>query len=313
MTLYESIVLPYRHSLHEKYDRHSFQNEYGAGIDVLDRDWDNLIILDGCRWDVFSQYNEISGKSKQVVSKGSATPEFFRENFSNNQIHDTVLITVNIHATKVLDEGVFHSIETPDIDDKNRVYCYDPETILELSKSVYDKYPNKRLIFHFMQPHSPYLGRRAEELRRDLREEYGFSFFVDFINEGRDLDTVWESMGNLLEAAREGYISRDQLRSVYIENMKLALSKVELLLEYIDGKSVISADHGELLGEQTSLLLHKRYGHGERIYEPGLRIVPWHVAPHNNRREIIAELPTSMEPLDQERVKDTLRTLGYAT
>jgi hypothetical protein len=51
------------------------------GIDIFEEDWDNLIILDACRYDalraVLPEY-DLDGALESRISRGSATPEFLR-------------------------------------------------------------------------------------------------------------------------------------------------------------------------------------------------------------------------------------------
>lgn len=67
----------------------------GTGIDIFERDWDNLIILDACRFDIFARVNEIEGSLEAVRSRGSSTSEFIRENFAGRQFYDTVFVSSN--------------------------------------------------------------------------------------------------------------------------------------------------------------------------------------------------------------------------
>lgn len=301
--------------IHTAYNGWKFGRDHGQGIEVMEKDWDNLIILDSCRWDVFNQYNTIEGESEPVISKASATPEFYESHFKNKQYYDTVLATPVAWAERLL-EDVFYARKTPNDSGlsyiERVVNTTRPEVVLELAKESYDEHSNKRFIFHFWQPHVPYYGSKADQLRNELSQEYGISFYMDDdISTGESSEEAPDIVGNLLNAAMEGYITPDQLRTVYVENLELVIESVKSLLEYIDGKSVITADHGELLGEQTSRTLPKQYGHGIGIYEPGLRTVPWHTVPHNERREIISEDPTASESMDETEIEDTLRTLGY--
>lgn len=56
-------------------------------------DWDNLIILDACRYDTFV---EVYGKNCNYrISRGSSTPEFPQENFAGRNFRDTIYVTCN--------------------------------------------------------------------------------------------------------------------------------------------------------------------------------------------------------------------------
>jgi hypothetical protein len=60
------------------------------GVDIHEQDWDNLLILDACRFDYFDRYNEIDGDLQSRQSRGSTSREFIRGNFSNRRAYDTV-------------------------------------------------------------------------------------------------------------------------------------------------------------------------------------------------------------------------------
>lgn len=61
----------------------------------------------------------------------------------------------------------------------------------------------------------------------------------------------------------------DKLREAYKENLMTALSEVCKLVEKLPGKVILTADHGELLGENSM------YRHPMWSDHPVLRDVPW--------------------------------------
>ena len=74
----------------------------------MDADWDVLLILDACRFDLFSDVIDIPGDLRRVHSLGSSTEEFLRANFANETLHDTVYVTANPQERMHLPENVFH-------------------------------------------------------------------------------------------------------------------------------------------------------------------------------------------------------------
>jgi len=72
-----------------------FDKMSNDGINFMDEDWDNCIIIDACRYDTFKEKNTIPGDLKARRSKGSSTFEVFEKNFQNSTHHDTVYITAN--------------------------------------------------------------------------------------------------------------------------------------------------------------------------------------------------------------------------
>jgi membrane-anchored protein YejM (alkaline phosphatase superfamily) len=80
------------------------------------------------------------------------------------------------------------------------------------------------------------------------------------------------------------------LRKAYRENLRLVLESVAELLENVSGNILITADHGEYLGE------NRRYGHGLVPRHYPIIEVPWLVIEENKpkrekniEREIIKE------------------------
>ena len=52
-----------------------------AEVYIVDESWDNLIILDACRYDIFKELNTIDGELTSRISRGSCTTDFLNENF----------------------------------------------------------------------------------------------------------------------------------------------------------------------------------------------------------------------------------------
>jgi hypothetical protein len=120
-----------------------------------------------------------------------------------------------------------------------------------------------------MQPHGPYFGDTADELRKQLieNENIGFTRLKDTSSD------ISEQYADLMYAARNGgYLTPESVREIYTENLKLVLRYAEKLSEQLEGKTVISADHGERLGNPSTHFTDK-YGHGG--YAPEVRTVPW--------------------------------------
>jgi hypothetical protein len=174
-----------------------------------------------------------------------------------------------------------------------------PEAVVEAALEMNEKYPDKRIISHFMQPHAPYIGSTGEKLYK----RYEFGMFNPNLKDKEEFDIP---DANIPRAVEDGPIQEQELKQAYKENLQIVLENVEELIGELDGKSVITADHGEMLGERV--LGKKRYGHG-RFHTPELRKVPWLIIDSDTRREISAE-----EPVDFNKLEDReshLKALGY--
>lgn len=87
---------------------------------------------------------------------------------------------------------------------------------------------------------------------------------------------------------------------------------MDKLLAELEGKTVVTGDHGELIGEKTIYTPNPtKGGHHREIYVPELRVVPWLVVESDERPEIITEQPVENDTISDEIVNQRLRSLGY--
>jgi hypothetical protein len=91
--------------LYRAYHRRLYTRSRNAdGIDVFEQDWDNLIVLDACRFDVFAAVaDSLPGTLERRTSQAATTPEFVRANFGGRDLHDTVYVTQNTWYLKLRD------------------------------------------------------------------------------------------------------------------------------------------------------------------------------------------------------------------
>ena len=282
----------------------AFELKHGKGIKVTEKNWDNLIIFDACRRDEFKKNNIFEGDMDEIVSRGRNTGEFLKNNFYGEKFHDTVYITANPHI-RGLDTDVFHAI----IDDPIREHFDEhigtvrPKYVTESALDAHLRYPKKRLIVHYMQPHMPPIGD-IEETVSELRD--GFDMTGDSGNTQRFYNMV-----------KKGVISPENARKVYRQNLRIVFDESKKLIEKFDGKSVITADHGELLGESPCPLLGSSWSHElTRAHFPKteeLCIVPWFEVEDESstERETIAEEPIDDDLLSDDEAEKRLKRLGY--
>lgn len=266
---------------------HTRGSEYNTdGVDVFAEDWDTLVILDACRFDEFERLAEFPGTLRSQVSRGATSAEFVRGNFANRQLHDVVYVSANGWFPKLRDDinAEVHEFVLVERDAVEGLTSR-PETVTDRAIEAAEEYPNKRHVVHYMQPHQPYLGPMGEKLT------FG---------------------STLAETVERNDLSRGDVLRAYRENLQLGLDAVERLVDAIDGKTVISADHGEHLGERERPLPVRFYGHMEGLYTNELVDVPWHVLESGQRRRIVAEEPDEdRTSIDIDAVEQNLRNLGY--
>ncbi|QHS16524.1 hypothetical protein GWK26_04805 [haloarchaeon 3A1-DGR] len=293
------------------WDQVRFEATHEDAIDVMGRDWDYLLILDACRYDVFEDVNWIDGELDYAISAGSHSEEFCEVNFEGRTFYDTVYVTANAFGARIGD-GAFHDlVYTGEEIDEDFVGWHsfsermEPETIYEATIAAVERYPNKRAIAHFMQPHTPYFGGKAEEIRNRVADD-------GLVVRSRQPEKVEQYslddenvVVSLKEAAERGYVTHEEIREVYVENLRLVLEHVESLVEELDGKIVITSDHGEYLGENGKL------GHPKYEYSEVVRKVPWLVIDAETRPEITAAESTKQTDVADEDIEEHLKDLGY--
>jgi len=283
--------------IHNAYGAHT-RSKYGEGIDVMTADWDNLILLDACRYDYFEKINHLDGDLRKEISRGKKSWEFIENSFLGRNLHDTVYVTANPFSTDV-PEGTFFHVEHLHADRwDDRIGTVQPQDVIDGALEVHERYPNKRLVVHFMQPHRPHIGPTADRLR-DRVDLQGYGDHDEGIQ-------IWG-------AVKQRDVSIEEVRQAYAESVEIVLQHVATLLEALCGKSVITSDHGEMLGERIYPFTTRVWGHMEGFDTPTLREVPWLVAEGDRRRDVSADDPIgSQTDLGDTDISERLAALGYA-
>ncbi|ELZ23103.1 hypothetical protein C475_15679, partial [Halosimplex carlsbadense 2-9-1] len=92
--------------------------------------------------------------------------------------------------------------------------------------------------------------------------------------------------------------------------------RVKELLGELSGKTVVTSDHGNMLGERARPIPIREWGHPDGVYTPELVTVPWLEYESGPRREVVAEAPVdeteSGDAVEDDVVAERLRNLGYA-
>lgn len=216
------------------------------GIDSFE--WQNLIIMDACRHDYYEEVTDRKVKSRLTL--GGCSPHFIEKNFSEGDYSDVVYISANPFTSKnnlkelTGREDIFHEVwELYRTDWDDELGVVHPDSVVEKVKTVQKLYPDKRKIIHFMQPHHPFLTNDGDEKRKGPNSNY--------------------------VTANNGLADQDELIAGYKENIDIVEERVQQLKEVLTGRTVATADHGELLGEDGI------YGHYEKFHQAKLlRKVP---------------------------------------
>jgi hypothetical protein len=276
------------------------------GTYVIDEKWDNLILLDACRFDIFRELNRIQGKLESRRSRGSCSLEFLRENFikhpSQSRFEDVVYVAGNPYVSLLL-QNRFHKIYPVwDYGWDNDLGTVRPKPVVEAAVKARSVHPTKRLIIHFMQPHFPSLSGR-------LPSETGVSGLRDHAL--KKIEYKERTVEDLLE---EGELTREEVWALYKRNLEAVLPYTKTLTETLCGLTVVTSDHGDLFGERLGILYpFREYGHKCQLHVRQLIDVPWLVIEEHLRRidERTESQASHLPQQDEEKIKDRLRRLGY--
>lgn len=280
---------------------HALLSVQGDGIDVMAADWDTLIVLDACRADLFADVADMDAFDEYdvVTSAGSMTAEWTTKNFAGRRFDDTVYVTANPFTTKLAGESFYRLQEVwrEAFDEERRTVL--PEAVADATREAHEEFPEKRLVVHFMQPHFPFV--RSEALQFTGWDDA--EILDDQPRSGRPSDP-WDAL-------EMGVATREEVYAAYADNLQYALESVYDLLSDLDGRTVVTSDHGNLLGERAWPIPIKLYGHPKGVRHPDLVRVPWAVAENGARRRIVAGDPEDAAEYDTEELNERLRQLGY--
>lgn len=266
-----------------------------------------LIVLDACRYDslaaVFDEYFE--GSIIPVSSVAHDTFEYVRLCWPDSYEEVTYIsgapainsgdISFEDEWLESLYNGYTPAEHLPNIVDTWRdgwnrsLGTCPPEPITDAALGR----DASRMVVHYIQPHTPFIGEEQELGHHDSRD--GDPFAGDPTDE-----PIWRRV-------HAGELSDERLGELYASNLERVLPEVcRLVGETNFDRTVITADHGEALGE-FGMYAHPRKEH------PFVRTVPWaEIDGVRSGVDYSIERDTadaSREPITN--VQDRLRDLGY--
>lgn len=245
-------------------------------------DWRYLIILDACRYDVFAELaQERYGREPVKADTRCHITAWWYRKFWSREDTPVHLISANPvpfsssrgwnayrrFRTAIWADPAGSAVKTrPELThvlgdfQKPGNSIFDPAFALRIFEAT--KIPGERYVIHLVPPHLPFLGRRGRAL---------------FARLGLNIDGDQRIYKCIQEYGRAGHW--DELRECYIENVEYALDALERFRHlFADGKTVITSDHAELIGE-PSFDENGIYRHGRNSKIPELfqvlRTVPW--------------------------------------
>jgi hypothetical protein len=268
---------------------------------VVDEDWKYLIVLDACRFDAFEQTCSIDGTLRKANSCSGTTREWAVNNFSQGDWSDVMYIsaagwpsmpeiwTEDMDRDGVDDHPFYHVEDVWDYGEEEGwgKHAVRPEQVREAATRLIAENPEKRAIIHFLQPHTPLMGKNV--LSR----------------------TEFDGEGSVYESMRRKNIDKETVWKAYISNLEYALGEVRELLKILDGNVVVTSDHGECFGE------YNLFEHPSPLVPPIIE-VPWLELTKTREvdpSEIVNEVNHHNDQQDDEnkeqRREEFLKDLGY--
>jgi hypothetical protein len=264
-------------------------------LNVFERDWSLLIILDACRVDLMQQVEseyEFIQEVDVVDSVGTMTPEWMQNTFVDKfaeEIARTRYVCGNPFSETELNGGDFAElIEAWRYAWDTRAGTLHPRPVTDRAIKTHRDHEPERLIVHYMQPHWPFVPALG-------------------LSEGKGMTT--ESFGeahehNVWDRLRAREVEHEEVWAGYRANLEYALDEVSVLLNNVDADgAVISSDHGNAMGEWGI------YGHPRKMPVPTIRRVPWVETTAEDSRTRQPSIDET-NPVDID-VGERLTALGY--
>lgn len=220
------------------------------GTSIWEEEWDICIVLDACRWDLVSEVDREYLTDEWAYSVASSSGEWIPKTFGEQDTSEVAYVTANPYSKTLLSEEDFFILDEVwqyGFDDDIRTIP--AEVVTDQAINAWKQDP-ERLVVHYMQPHHPFVPNPMD--KGLPRQEF----------DSQPWDNVWHKL-------RKAEVDREEVWEGYVANLDYVLEHVDTLLENTAGEVLITADHGNLLGEWGM------YAHPDWVPLPALKRVPW--------------------------------------
>jgi len=285
---------------------------------IWDSDADVILVLDACRYDLWMDTvaPDLQSWTESAYSVGSASVEWLNQTFADKyreSWQSAGYVTGNPHTAKdggtqynwrdasvypLKERGLAYLDEVwRDQWDVDGIETVTPERMTERGIWAWnnrERYGMDTLVVHYMQPHIPFRnGEWTDGWKNTLA-------FGEPENNPNKKDT-WRKL-------RDGDIPETEFWEAYADNLNWVLEEISRWQLAVDGKILITSDHGNAAGEWG------QWGHPVASSNPVLRKVPW--AMLETHGDGIEASPSGNPPVtdgvgDVETVNDRLEALGY--
>jgi len=273
---------------------------------IAKKDWNVLLLLDACRVDYLEKAVGDGVKINPVNSMANVTYRWVNRFVDQMQAMPFIYFTANPVASRELSNydqsafnfqivrvyeegwGKYGPLHLPSVH-PYAMNCAAVEYLAEYGQP-------EHMIVHYLQPHAPYIGRRS----------------IPFASWGNamkdDLTKEVTKIRKIKKYGKKGELPIEEWREAYLDNVSLVIRYALALVEDLAGKVIITADHGEMLGENDE------YEHSAPPIYPELMVVPWIEIERGGKPS--ATIPHLVGNEDEAGTEvgtiDKLKALGYA-
>lgn len=229
-------------------------------------DWDILVIMDATRVDLAREQLDVPVRS--AWSPASTSIDWIERHFDEyHQPHwsNAGYVTANPFADHDAESARSADLAVKDLGAFVPVYknhwqqdpvgTTPPEYVTEAAVDVWNSEDVDRLIVHYMQPHQPFRSRPEwEHVYSNLEN------LATEVNQGGP--DIWKRV-------RDGELRRADVWAAYADNLHWVWNEIHNhLIPNVNGRVLITADHGNGLGEFGS------WSHAGGDLNPHVRAVP---------------------------------------
>lgn len=240
---------------------------YDEAVQVTDEDWDNLIVLDSCRHDAFERVADLDRfNDYRSVVSAGSHSSEWTRRNFTGRQFGDIVYVSANPHTSKLAGDSFHKI----------VEMWDRE----FDDAAGTVPPNAM----------------ADAAREAIAEYPNKRLVVHFM----------QPHGPFLGSDIPDNEVDDRYWEAYDQNLRFVLETVHELLNDLPGRTVITADHGQIAPSRLRDVLGVS-GHKPGLRHPGLVRVPWAVF-EGERRRIVAG---TTDDATADGIDDRLRDLGY--
>jgi len=266
------------------------------------REWDVLVILDGARVDVMREV--VGSDVRSTWSAASTSIDWIDRHFADryrDEWEDAAYVTANPFAAHDNDDARSADLDAKPLGHFDPVYrrawgevegikTTPPTAVTDAAIRAHRETDCDRLIVHYMQPHQPFRSRPEWE-----------NVFSNMENLVRD---VTHGGADIWGRCRDGEIDREELWAAYLDNLRWVWQDVtERLLANVDGDVLVTADHGNGMGEWGA------WSHRGGQLAPTVRKVP--VVGPLAATDLETVQPDVSRGQTDTKVAEQLEALGY--